>query len=165
MYKKYKDTISKRGLQKVWHYEAWKHVMPEVYTDENRRWHATYAKSHTNKSSYLGDNAARACSEEEVKEMRRLRENGLSYNKIAEKLNRSQGVVRKYCLFQESKHPNKNGLAIQVKNIETRLIFDSLSAAAKWCGASKNTISKYKNTEHHAGIVPTTNEPAHWITL
>lgn len=44
-YNRYKDKISKRGFQKVWHYENWLHVCPEVYTDENRRWHATEAKS------------------------------------------------------------------------------------------------------------------------
>ena len=44
VYEKYKNTISKRGLQKVWSCETWVYIMPEVYTDENKEWHRTKAK-------------------------------------------------------------------------------------------------------------------------
>lgn len=166
VYEKYKDAISKRGLQKVWHFETWKHIYPEVYTDENRKWHKTQSKAHQNGNKDLGNNnRQRACTDEEVQLMRKLRQEGWSYNKIAEKINRSNAVVQKYCQFQECKKNNKIQNSIIVKNIETGLVFDSLTQAAKWANCSRNTISKHKNTTHHAGVVPTTNEPAYWITL
>lgn len=162
---KYKGVISKKGLQNVWHLQTWKHIMSEVYTDENMEWHKTYAKAHINGNKQYGENnKQRACSLDEIQLMRDLRKQGLAYSKIAEKVNRSQSVVRKYCLFQESKNPDKmNG--IQVKNVETGLIFPSLSSAGKWAFTTKETISKYLNTNHSAGFVPTTNEPAHWIHI
>ena len=36
VYKKYENIISKSGLGKVWRGETWIHVLPEVYTEENR---------------------------------------------------------------------------------------------------------------------------------
>lgn len=166
VYENYKGVISKRGLQKVWHFETWKYIYPEVYTDENRKWHATNAKANINGNKEFGlNNKQRACSEEEIIKMRQLREKGFSYKKIAEELHRSNGVVRKYCLYQESKNPNKIANSVQIKNIETGLIFDSLTQAAKWAHTDRHTIAKNKNSTKTAGKVPTTNEPAHWISL
>lgn len=166
VYKKYQDIISKRGLQKVWWNETWKHILQEVYTDENRIWHKTAAKANVNGNKEFGENnAQRACSEEEILEMRRLRQEGLSYQKIGDKMNRSSSVVRKYCLFEECDKSNKIHNSIQIKNIETGLVFDSMTQAGKWAKSSLNTISKWKDTTHSAGFVPTTGEPAHWKTL
>lgn len=162
VYEKYKNTISKRGLQKVWHGENWKHIMMEVYTDENRLWHATAAKGFEQPKL---NNKSKACSEEEIDRMRKLKAQGMSYKKISKIVGRDASVVRKYCLFQECTSPSKIGTAIQIKNIETGLVFESITQAAKWASCSKNTISKYKNTDKSAGIVPSTGEPAHWITL
>ena len=165
VYEKYKETISKKGLQNVWHLQTWKHIMPEVYTDENMEWHRTYAKAHIDGNKQYGENnQKRACSQDEILKMRQLRAQGLSYAEISKLTNRSQGVIRKYCLFQESLNPDKmNG--IQVKNVETGLVFPSLTKAGKWASTSKDTISKYINSNHAAGFVPTTNEPAHWIHI
>lgn len=166
VYEKYKNTISKRGLQKVWHGENWRFIMMEVYTDENRQWHATYAKANIQGNKQLGyNNQQRACSQEEIQRMRELRETGLSYKKIAQIVNRSMSVVRKYCLFQECKNNLKLGQAIQVKNIETGLIFESQKSASKWANCDHHLISTNKNTNKSAGVVPTTGDPAHWITL
>lgn len=163
VYKKYQHIISKRGLQKVWRFETWRHILPEVYTDENRRWHSTQAKSHADGNVSLGiNNKQRACSEEEIQKMRELRLKGLSYNKIGQLLNRSQSVVRKYCLFQESKKPNGGK---SIKNTETGLVFSSETEASKWAKCDRHTINKNKNTIKSAGIVPSTNQPAHWISL
>lgn len=166
VYEKYKNTISKRGLQNVWHFKTWRHIMPEVYNDENRKWHATQSKANIDGNLHLGsNNKNRACSEEEIAEMRRLRKEGLSYKKISSIVGRSESVVRKYCLFEESKSLNKIGNSIVVKNIETGLIFESYTKAAKWAKCGRKTISRNINTTKTAGIVPTTNEPAHWISL
>lgn len=165
VFKKYENVISKKGLQNVWHLKTWKHIMPEVYTDENMNWHKTYAKAHINGNKQYGENnKQRACTSDEIQQMRNLRKQGLSYLKIAEITNRSQSVVRKYCLFQESKNPDKID-GIQVKNLETGLVFSSLTKAGKWASTTNETISKYLNTKHSAGFVPTTNKPAHWIHI
>lgn len=166
VYEKYKGVISKRGLQKVWHFETWKHIYPEVYTDENRLWHKTQAKKHQRGNVELGlNNKQRACTEEEIIKMRELRAAGLPYRKIGEIMARSQSVVQKYCKFQECKKPNRIGKSIIVKNIETGLVFDSLTEAAKWAGCDRHALSNCRDTTSTAGVVPTTNEPAHWITL
>ena len=166
VYNKYKGIISKRGLQKVWHFETWKYILPEVYTEENRIWHATMAKANIDGNKKLGkNNKERACNEEEILKMRELREKGLSYKKISEIIGRSASTIRKYCLFQECPSNNKILNSIRVKNIETGLVFDSMTEAAKWARTSYKTISKYKDTTNSAGIVQSTNEPAHWITL
>ncbi len=165
VYEKYKNVISKRGLRKVWICETWKYIMPEVYTDENRKWHTTQAKAHADGNKSLGvNNAARACSEEEIAKMRELRAQGTSYMKIAEQLHRSAGVVRKYCLFQECTNKNKTS-GVKVKNVETGLVFDTLVEAATWAKCGSKAISANKNTNKSAGIVVTTGEPAHWVTL
>lgn len=39
IYENYKDRISKRGFQAIWLGENWKKIMPEVFTEENKRKH------------------------------------------------------------------------------------------------------------------------------
>lgn len=163
VYQKYKNTISKRGLQKVWRGENWTHVMMEVYTDENRKWHSTVAKGFEQQEGL--NNKQKACSEDEIELMRKLRKEGFSYRKISEQVNRSMSVVRKYCLFQECASPTKNGFAMQIKNIETGLVFESQKEASVWAQCNHKLISKNKNTNRPAGNVPTTGQPAHWISL
>lgn len=166
IYDKYKNIISKRGLQKVWHFETWKHILPEVYTEENRVWHSTFAKRQEDGNKKLGkNNQQRACTEKEIFQMRELRKAGLSYAEIGRQLNRNSSVVRKYCLFQEYKNPNKIGRSIQIKNVETGLIFSSYTTGAKWANCDRHTISNNINTHKTAGKVPLTNEPAHWVSL
>lgn len=95
VYELYKGVISKRGLQKVWYLETWKNIMPEVYTEENRLWHKTQACANIQPKNM--NNIQKACSEEEIKNIRNLRRQGISYRKIAEQVNRSYGVIYKYC--------------------------------------------------------------------
>lgn len=171
-YARYQGVISKRGFKKVWQYKTWLGVLPEVYSDENMKWHATYAKSSSDGNVSLGkNNTMRACSQEEIQKMRQLREQGLSYEKISHIVNRSVQVIRKYCLHQEAVIPQADGSrqprAIAVKNIETGLVFNSLKSAAKWAGI---TNTKYlSEIVHHksynkstSGHVPSTGERAHW---
>ena len=42
---KYGNKIGKRGLQKVWWFQTWKHIYPEYHTEENRYWHSHDAKN------------------------------------------------------------------------------------------------------------------------
>lgn len=46
VYKEYQERISKRGLQKVWWFETWKHIYPEYQTEENKYWHSHQAKKY-----------------------------------------------------------------------------------------------------------------------
>lgn len=170
-YKRYEGIISKRGFKKVWGYENWRGILPEVYTDENMEWHATYAKSSHDGNTSLGkNNTLRACSKEEIRQMRELRGQGFSYEKISKMVNRSIGVVRKYCLHRKSPTPQAIGRqpsAIAVRNIETGLVFDSLKQAAKWAGVVnsshlKKVASKENPNWKTSGRVPSTGEPAHW---
>ena len=166
VYEKYKNIISKRGLQKVWHYETWKYVLPEVYTDENREWHSTMSKGHIDGNKKLGkNNKERSCTKEEILNFKKLRSKGLSYKKISNIVGRSSSTVRKYCLFQECPSNNKIANSIRVKNIETGLVFDSMTEAARWARTNRDIISRWKNTTHSAGKVQSTDDPAHWITL
>ena len=45
VYERYKDIISWRGFEKVWSGITWKHVMMEVYNDENKYYYTHNAKS------------------------------------------------------------------------------------------------------------------------
>ena len=40
VYELYKDRISLSGFKKIWQGETWKHVMMDVYTPENKEYHA-----------------------------------------------------------------------------------------------------------------------------
>ena len=172
-YARYENIISKRGFQKVWHYKTWRGILPEVYSDENKEWHATYSKSHMNGNTSSGvNNTDRQCSQEEIEKMRLLRNQGLSYKKIAEEVHRSSSVVRKYCLYREAASPQATGKkqpnAISVRNVETGLVFDSLKQAAKWANIKdggkhiKEIVFQEKPNYKTSGRVPSTNEPAHW---
>ena len=66
----YSDRIGHSGFSKVWKGETWKHIMPEVYTKENKDFHA-----HNTGNS--GSSNGRAnFTEEEVKAIRTRRKNG-----------------------------------------------------------------------------------------
>lgn len=162
-YAQYADKISKRGFQKVWRLETWKYVCPEVYTDENRRWHATAAKAHIDgNTSYGVNNTERACSEEEIQQMRELREQGLTYAKISQITGRAPSTVRKACL-QTVRKPQ---FGFQIRNIETGIVFNSLAEASRWAHCNHQTFTAHKDDPSWpVGLVPTTNQPAHWEWL
>ena len=159
VYEKYKNTISKRGLQKVWSCETWVYIMPEVYTDENKEWHRTKAKGFQQENK---NNAQKQLTDEKISKIKELHNQGLSYRKIAEEVDCSFEVARKYSLFEKNLNPN-NG--INIINTETKLIFSSYTEAAKWAQCDRHTISHNINTTKTAGTVPTTGESAHWKSL
>lgn len=171
-YKKYCGVISKSGFKKVWSYQTWRGILPEVYSDENKKWHETYAKSCINGNTHIGkNNTLRACSQEEIDKMRKLRSEGLSYSEISRKTNRSIGVVRKYCLHREAASPQACGKAqpkaVPVRNIETGLVFESSRQAAEWAGVKDKgkrirDIVLGNKENYTSGKVQLTNQPAHW---
>lgn len=172
-YKKYCGIISKSGFKKVWSYQTWRGILPEVYSDANKKWHETYAKSCINGNTHIGkNNTLRACSQKEIDKMRKLRSEGLSYSEISRKTNRSIGVVRKYCLHREAASPQACGkaqpMAVPVRNIETGLVFESSRQAAEWAGVKdrgkqiRSIVLDGKRENRVSGKVQLTNQPAHW---
>lgn len=75
VYKLYQSRIGESGFSKIWKGETWKHIMMEVYTSENKNFHA-------HNTSNKGSNNGRAkITEEDVKNIRLRRKNG---EKLAE---------------------------------------------------------------------------------
>lgn len=72
----YKDRIGESGFSKIWKGETWKNVMPEVYTEENKKFH----KNNTvNKGS---SNGRSKMTEQEVYEIRLRRKNGENIQEV-----------------------------------------------------------------------------------
>ena len=70
VYQLYKDRIGESGFGKIWKGESWQHIMPEVYTPENKEFHLhnTGNKGSSNGRSRL--------TEEDVRIIRTRRKNG-----------------------------------------------------------------------------------------
>lgn len=82
IYTEYKDKISKRGLQKVWWFDTWKHIYPEYHTEENKYWHSHNAKAN---SSEIAAQNQRKFTDEQVKEMRKAYDEGMTPKKVWQK--------------------------------------------------------------------------------
>ena len=76
VYLDYQNRIGKSGFSKIWKGETWKHIMPEIYTEENRHWH----KMHTANTGHWNGRAK--VTEEEVIQMRERYKNGESIREI-----------------------------------------------------------------------------------
>ena len=79
VYEEYKNKISKRGLQKVWWFDTWKNIYPEYQTEENKKWHSHEAKAN---SSEVAANNKRCFTKEEVIEMRKAFNNGMTPKEV-----------------------------------------------------------------------------------
>lgn len=79
VYEMYGEKISKRGLQNIWWFKTWKHILPEYETPENKEWHSHQAKAN---SSEIASNNKRSFSKEEIIKMRKEYKNGLSPKEI-----------------------------------------------------------------------------------
>lgn len=66
----YQDKIGHSGFSKVWKGETWKHIMPEVYTKENKEFH----KHNTGNKG--ASNGRSIFSENEVRDIRTRKKNG-----------------------------------------------------------------------------------------
>lgn len=65
-WKMYCDVISYSAFEKVWEGITWKSIMPEVYTEENKKWHFTDSKRMSGEK-----NGNALFTDEEVIEMRK----------------------------------------------------------------------------------------------
>lgn len=51
VYEKYKDIISFSYFQNIWQGQSWSHIMPEVFTDENKKYYIYQNSSGSNSAS------------------------------------------------------------------------------------------------------------------
>lgn len=154
--------ISERGFKKIWDGQTWPNIHNEVYTQENREWHKK-ATGHT--ADQMGRSSLdRAISQEEIDEMLKDYQCGLSINAIAKKYNRDNGVVEKYIAnpvaIDKVKYKGR-----KVQCINTGDVFSSISAAAKWAGCGATTLTRHLAKDQIAGKVPGTDDPAQWLEL
>lgn len=70
VYELYKDRIGESGFGKIWKGESWQHIMPEVYTPENKEFHL---HNTSNKGS---SNGRARLTEEDVRIIRIRKKNG-----------------------------------------------------------------------------------------
>ena len=154
--------ITERCLLKVWNCETWTGVHTDVYTPENKAWHK---KQVGHSEDQIGlSSLARAIKQEEIDMWVNDYKNGLTINAIAKKYKRDNGTVKKYIENPIAiKKVNYNGKKIQ--NVNTGIIFKSVSAAAKWAGCGASTLTRHLGSDNIAGTVPETGEPAHWVDL
>ena len=48
MYYEYQNKIGKTGFKKIYTWQTWKNILPELNTEENREWHRENGKSYAN---------------------------------------------------------------------------------------------------------------------
>lgn len=106
----------------------------------------------------------RAIKQSEIDEWVKDYNNGLSINFIAKKYNRDNGTVEKY-ITNPVAITKVNYKGRQVQNINTGIIFKSISSAAKWAGCGATTLTRHLANDKIAGKVPETGEPAEWVEL
>lgn len=160
VFEMFKDTgITERGFLKIWNCETWLDVHTDVYTPENKAWHKVQT-GHSEDQLGLSS-LQRAIKQEEINEMVKDYNRGMSINAIAKKYNRDNSTVEKYIAnpVQITKVKYRGR---QVKNINTGQIFKSISAAAKWASCGSTTLTRHLATDKIAGYVPETKEPAIW---
>lgn len=154
--------IAERTLIKVWHNENWTTVHQDVYTEENKAKH----KNQNGPSQFKNvSNEGRKYSKQEVALMKEDYQNGMTINAIAKKYHRDNSTVKKYLVGNCTPGGKINYNGRKVQNIETQIIFESVSAAARWANCGKTTLRTHLATDKIAGTVPETGESAHWIEL
>lgn len=70
VYLLYNQRIGESGFNKIWKGETWKNIMPEVYTKENKDFHAH------NTGNFGSQNGRSKLTEEDVRTIRLRRKNG-----------------------------------------------------------------------------------------
>ena len=74
--KLYKDKIGPSGFKKVWQGITWSNIMPEVYTEENKKFHAS------NTGQKGSSNGRALLKEEDVIEIRLRKKAGENWEKV-----------------------------------------------------------------------------------
>jgi len=84
VYLLYKDRIARNGFNKIWQGTTWKNIMPEVYTQDNKNYHALHTENIGSK------NGTSKVNEDDVLNIRVRKQNGedrrVVYNDYKNKL-------------------------------------------------------------------------------
>ena len=73
-YKLFQNKISESGFGRVWLGQTWTHIMPEVYTEQNKKINMSIGKGSSAKSR-------RKLTDEEIKHIRQMEKDGWSLSK------------------------------------------------------------------------------------
>lgn len=84
-YQLFKDKITKGGFSKVWQGKTWTHIMPEVYSSINK-------KKNTFLGHSQGGKKKRLLTNEEVRMIRGLKQEGKTYKEIQSILNKQISI-------------------------------------------------------------------------
>lgn len=71
VYFEFEDRINYTGFHKIWHGYTWPEIMPDVYSDENKQWHASHGQSRPGSK-----NGRAKLNEDDVREIRRRKRAG-----------------------------------------------------------------------------------------
>ena len=163
VYEKIKHLgITERGFIKIWYGETWCDVHMDVYTPENQEWHKKHCGTIENQCGL--SSLDRTISQRDIDKWCEEYAQGMSVNAIAKKYNRDNGTISKY-LSNPNAINQINYRGRTIKNVNTGLIFKSVSSAAKWAGCGATTLTRHLASDKIAGKVPDTNEPAKWVEL
>lgn len=160
VYKMFQESgITKRGFKKIWDGENWPTIHMDVYTLENKKWH----KENTgHREDQIGFSSLdRAIKQPEIDAMVADHLKGLNVYQLSIKYGRDCGIISKY-LSNPKEIEKINYRGRKIKNLNTEIIFNSISSAAKWAGCGATTLTRHLTTDKIAGKVPETNEPAIW---
>lgn len=79
IYEDYKDRIGKSGFKKIYSWQTWKNILPELYTQEAREWHKNNLSNYANPGE---QNSSAILSDAEVLDIRTRVKNCESVRKI-----------------------------------------------------------------------------------
>lgn len=79
IYQDYSNVISKSGFKKIYSWQTWKKILPELNTPENRNFHRNNASAYSN----LGAKNGRSIlTESDIRKIRTAKKDGVSKEKI-----------------------------------------------------------------------------------
>lgn len=148
--------LTKRGFQKIWKHETWLEIHQDVYTPENKQWHKQFAAGQTNNTAIQD-----RLKQEEIDNIVKDHKAGMEIKDLVKKYHHDYGIIEKY-LSHPVEQKNVPTRGRQIQNVETGLIFKSISAAARWAHCGATTITRHLYDNKPAGVVPETNVKAHW---
>lgn len=79
MYYEYQNLIEKTGFKKIYTWQTWKNILPELNTEENRKWHRENGKSYANPGE---KNPKAVITDKEFEDIRKRYFNGESWRSI-----------------------------------------------------------------------------------
>ena len=96
MYYEFQHIIGKSGFKKIYTWQTWKNILPELNTEENRKWHRNNRKSYSNAGE---KNPNALLSDKDYNNIKARYNNGESLNSI---FNDYKTIYKNYQSFYAS---------------------------------------------------------------